>query len=305
MMMCAISSEETEKSMINELMWRMTYRCNKKCQYCFNEVFEDKVNHFCEEKMDISYLETFVKKFGIQKVYVSGGEPAVVEGLGEILKRISSFAKVILFTNGLLFEKYNFEQIGEMPLDAINTTIDLFDIINSTEHFNSLMEDFKLIKSQNTFTKVNVQIMIDNQYCDVIKTEGYTLMSTVVDRILWQPLTVPANSPLYVTTLEGMSFERVEEIISDLKKRNQGEMFEHITNLSEMLGDLGGKNCLMGRRYITMNPDMSINICPHINDYLVTEQELMDIEEQSRPFLCEKFSMRCFSLYSHLKRRFI
>lgn len=291
--------------MINELMWRITYRCNKKCQYCFNEIFEDKVNHLCEEKMDISYLERFVNKFGTKKVYISGGEPAVIDNLGEVINKIASFAKVVLFTNGLLFEKYDFQQIAEMPIDAVNTTIDLPHIINFSEHFEFIMDKFKSVKLSNESMKVNVQIMIDNQYFDVVNSEGFKYMSSVVDRVLWQPLTVTEESPLYSSTLEGMDSKEVEKIIVDLKNRNQGEMFEHITNLSEVLGNLAGKNCLMGRRYITMNPDMSINICPHINNYVVTEEELVDIDKKSEPFLCEKFSMRCFSLYSHLKRRFM
>lgn len=305
MMMYVISNGETEISMINELMWRITYRCNKKCQYCFNEIFEDKVNHLCEEKIDIDYLERFVEKFGIKKVYVSGGEPAVIDNLEEVINKISLFAKIVLFTNGLLFEKYDVQQIAEMPIDAINTTIDLSDIINFSEYFEVIMDKFKSVKLSNASMKVNVQIMIDKQYFDVVNSEGFDFMSSVVDRVLWQPLTVTENSPLYSTTLEGIGSKEVEIIIKDLKKRNQGEMFEHITNLSEVLGDLSGKSCLMGRRYVTMNPDMSINICPHINNYMVTEEELMEIDKKSEPFLCEKFSMRCFCLYSHLKRRFM
>lgn len=298
-------AEKRRLVMINELMWRITYRCNKKCQYCFNEIFEDKVNHLCEEKIDIDYLERFVKKFGIKKVYVSGGEPAVIDNLEEVINKISSFATVVLFTNGLLFEKYDFQQIAEMPIDAVNTTIDLADIINFSKHFEVIMDKFKSVKLSNASMKMNVQIMIDKQYFDVVNSDGFKYMSSVVDRVLWQPLTVTEESLLYSTTLEGMDSKDAEKIIVDLKKRNQGEMFEHITNLSEVLGDLGGKSCLMGRKYITMNPDMSINICPHINDYVVTEEELEDIDKKSESFLCEKFSMRCFSLYSHLKRRFM
>ena len=255
--------------------------------------------------MDISYLESFVKKFGIKKVYVSGGEPAVIDNLGEVINRVASFAKVILFTNGLLFEKYDFQQIAKMSIDAINTTIDLPDIINFSEHFEVIMEKFKSVKLSNEAMRVNVQIMIDKQYFDVVNSEGFKYMSSVVDRVLWQPLTVTKESTLYFTTLEGMDSKEAEIIIEDLKKRNQGEMFEHITNLSEVLDNLTGKSCLMGRRYITMNPDMSLNICPHINNYVITEEELVDIDKKSEPFLCENFSMRCFCLYSHLKRRFM
>lgn len=291
--------------MISELMWRMTFRCNKRCKYCFNEVFDDKVNHLCEEKMDLEYLKKFVERFGVKKVYLSGGEPAVEEGLEGIIKEISTFSKVVLFTNGLLFEKYNVGEISAMPLSAINTTVDLYDIINYSAYFNNLMKNFKLIKLQNPNMKVNVQIMIDNQYYEVVDSVGYDCMKSNTDRILWQPLTVPANSPLYATTLEGMRPEKAERIICDLKKRNQGEMADHITNLAEVIGDTGAKKCLMGKEYITMNPDMSISICPHINNHYINEQELLQINESLQPFFCEKFSMRCFSLYSHLKRRFM
>lgn len=290
--------------MISELMWRVTYRCNKKCQYCFNEVFSDKVNHLCIEKLDIEYLEKFVHKFGIKKVYISGGEPAVVDDLERIIERVSRFSGVILFTNGLLFEKYDVDAISIMHLHAINTTIDLQDIVNNTGHFNMLMELFSLLKSKAPDMKVNVQIMIDDNYFDVINSEGYSKMETIVDRVLWQPLTVPRDSSLFAETLEGMPSQKVDMIISDLKRRSQGEMFEHISNLSEVVNNLGAKECLMGIKYITMNPDMSICVCPHRNDYLITENDLEKMINDNKALLCDKFSMRCFSLYSHLKRRF-
>lgn len=290
--------------MINELMWRLTYQCNKKCSYCFNEVFKDRVDHTCVEKYDVSYLKEFVKKFGVQKVYISGGEPAVINGLDHIITEVSAFSEVVLFTNGYLFEKYSLEEIGQMPLKAVNITVDLSDIIRKTPYFLKTMEKFKMLKKLSSKMKVNVQIMIDNQYFDVINSQGFKIMSSIVDRILWQPLTLPKANRLFETTLEGMSFQDAERILNSLKENSQGEMLEHIDNLSEAIRSIGTKKCQMGRKYITINPDMSICICPHMNDVIVSEQELFDIVSNSNDFECDRFSIRCFSLYSHLKRRF-
>lgn len=290
--------------MISELMWRITYRCNKKCEYCFNDVFLDKVDKTCKEKFQIDYIKGFVNRFGIKKIYISGGEPSVVENLPQIIDEVAAFSKVILFTNGYLFEKYNVKRISMMPLDAINITIDLFDIIKKTKHFDSIMNCFVALKETGSNIKINVQIMIDNQYFDVISSDGFKILESIVNRVLWQPLTVPYGSPLYFTTLEGMDNEKANSIIRSLKKNSQGEMFDHIENLSSVINNMCAKECLMGNKYITLNPDMSICICPHMNDVVVTEEELMERILADERFVCERFSMRCFSLYSHLKRRF-
>lgn len=302
--MNAILSDVQVIDMINELMWRITYRCNKQCQYCFNEVFSDKVNHLCEERLDIDYIVFFIKKLGITKVYISGGEPAVVDGLDDIAKKIALHSKVILFTNGLLFDRYDINTIGAMPIDAINTTIDIKDILEKTLNFQSLMSEFNGLRTINPLLKLNVQLMIDDSYFNVVGSEGYKILCSCVNRVLWQPLTVPINNSLYIHTLEGMNEDQAKTIVDNLKMNSQGEMLDHICNLESVLNDLGPKKCQMGQKYITMNPDMSLSLCPHINDYFITEDELMSIVDNAKPFLCDRFSMRCFSLYSHLLRRY-
>ena len=91
--------------MIDELMIRVTYRCNQNCEFCFNNIFDDKVDYKTKEKLDIGVIQKFVKDNGVKIIYISGGEPTVYENIKDFTYEMSKLGKVFYFTNGLLLDK--------------------------------------------------------------------------------------------------------------------------------------------------------------------------------------------------------
>ena len=86
----------------------LTYRCNLKCPYCFANEFVNKKN------TDIS-LENFEKALdfiatdGSGRVGLIGGEPLIHDKFKDIIEKLiydNRFERIVIYTNGLLIDKY-------------------------------------------------------------------------------------------------------------------------------------------------------------------------------------------------------
>ena len=86
----------------------LTYRCNLRCPYCFANEFVNK------EDMDIS-LENFDKALDFiatdetGRVGLIGGEPLIHRRFKDIMEKLifdNRFEKIVIYTNGLLIDKY-------------------------------------------------------------------------------------------------------------------------------------------------------------------------------------------------------
>lgn len=286
--------------MIHELLWRITYSCDKNCSFCFNNAFEDKVDYGVVESTDLDRVLRFVHTHGIEKVYLSGGEPAMSPHLPEAVRRLATVSKVTVFTNGLLLKRYSPEEIAKLPISAINISIPLEDIQTGSSWYWMLMEKLELLRAQNAEIRLNTQLMITPDYFSLCKHPNFRLLSEKLDRIFWQPLTVPSGHPLYAGTIEGVTAEEAARILSAVENSNNPEMPEHVKYIRQVLDGQTCVTCQMGKDYITLNPDLTISLCPHKNDFTIPIEQFS--ENAAQP--CKDLSMRCVCLYSHLKRRY-
>ena len=62
----------------------------------------------------------------------------------------------------------------------------------------------------------------------------------------------------------------------------------------------------MGKNYLTINPDMSISLCPHLNEKALTideyEKKLKDNCTFFKDPICR--TMRCISLQAFLEKKY-
>lgn len=289
--------------MVHELLWRITFRCNMRCSFCFNDVFQDKVDKTVIENYDWTRLDAFLRQYQIQKVYLSGGEPAVVDCLPDIIAKLATTVDVVIFSNGLFLNRYTPEQIALMPLKGINVSLNNAAIIKQSPALLRTLDVIRHIRLIGCHTKVNTQLMIDSHYFDLLASKGYDLTWNKFDRILWQPLVVPVDHPLYPITLQGMKPSQTEAILDHLEQESKDEMVQHVRYIRKVYRGHGYTcaECLMGSVYLTMNPDMTINKCPHINQ---PGQPIDCYIPTTDPICCDRLSMRCVCLYSHLCRRY-
>lgn len=288
--------------MIDELMIRVTYRCNQNCEFCFNNIFDDKVDYKAMEKLDINEIKKFVKDNNVRIIYISGGEPTVYGDIENFTYEMSKLGKVIYFTNGLLFEKFSNEKINDMGISAINISVYTSDIINESENFINKINRLSNLKAMYPNINLNAQVMIDDSFFEVVNSNGFKKMETIFDRINWQPLAIPKGHNLYKTTLEGMNEKKANEICDYLENT---VMKEKVNTLRKILTKQINEPCLMGVKYVTLNPDMTINICPHKNEDKLTIEEFNKIKGNIRNSNNNCLSMRCVSLQSFLNKKYL
>lgn len=286
--------------MIHELLWRITYNCDKNCSFCFNKAFENKVDYGTTECTDLDRVLRFVQSHNIEKVYLSGGEPAMSPQLPEAVRQLAAVSNVTVFTNGLLLKRYSPGEIANLPLSAINISISLEDIQSGSPWFWTLLEKLELLRAQNAKIRLNSQLMITQDYFVVCAHPNFRVLSEKIDRIFWQPLTVPADHPLYASTIEGTNTEEIARILDAVGNSGNPEMPEHVKYIRQVLEGQTCVTCQMGKDYITLNPDLTVSLCPHKNDLTIPIEQFSETATQS----CNDLSMRCVCLYSHLRRRY-
>lgn len=287
--------------MIDELLIRVTYRCDKNCDFCFNKVFEDKVHYESNECLDIEKIKKIIKDNGIKIIYISGGEPTVYDKIEQFTTEISKMGKTIYFTNGLLFKKFSDGQINNMGIEAINISIYTDEIVKDLGNFDKKYIRLLNFKKKYPNIKLNAQVMIDNLFFNVVESENFKKMSELFDRINWQPLSVPKDHYMYKNTLEGMKSEEVDKICDYLSSSGMEKKVDSFKRI--LKGDINDK-CLMGIKYITINPDMTISICPHVNDNTISIEQFDKIKGKIIDSNNNCLSMRCVSLQSFLNKKY-
>lgn len=288
--------------MVNELLVRLTYRCNRKCEFCFNYIFDDKVNYDLNEAMDVETLVRFIQKHEIQKVHLSGGEPTMYRDIVPLVKRLSEIAKVSYFTNGMLFSRFNPEEIANMGIHRIKVSLYNEEILGEGIQYQNMCKQIEEIKKKNPSIKFKAAFMIDTDFFNVIQSKHYQQALEVFDNIKWQPLTVGKGNSLYSTTIESMKpkvRDKIFRILSTFPD-NKVEAYEEVLKNQPL--DI----CYMGRNYVTMNPDMSISLCPHLNDETLSIEEYEE-EIKKRGIFFENptcRTMRCISLQAFLEKKY-
>lgn len=282
---------------MDNLMLRITYNCNKKCFYCFNSVFEEKLCAV-NENINVDQINCFIVDNNVKNVFISGGEPTVSDNFEKIMNNLSKDVRKIVFSNGLLLKTYDQHQIKNFDIDVIDISFDDEDIINNSESCNEIISLIKKVKNEEEKIVINAEVMIDINYFDIINSEFFDLMHTTVDNIIWQPLALPKSHPLYSITLEGMDTDKRERILTHLKTSFDNpsivKAIECYLKNSEK-----SVNCKMGIDYIVLNPNMTLSICPHLN----ASMHLEKFNEKAISLQKNCIGMRCLCLYNYLNKR--
>ncbi|WP_419867999.1 GTP 3',8-cyclase MoaA [Chryseobacterium sp. CT-SW4] len=123
----------------------ITDSCNFRCLYCMpDEPFKTTPSielMSSEEIFEIS--KTFVEKFNINKIRITGGEPLVRHDFAQIIEQLSTLGVNIgITTNGVLLHKY-FDLFQQYGIKDLNISIDSLNA-----------EKFKYITKRNLFQTV-------------------------------------------------------------------------------------------------------------------------------------------------------
>ncbi|WOF16245.1 GTP 3',8-cyclase MoaA [Methanoplanus sp. FWC-SCC4] len=109
---------------VTNLRISLTSKCNLRCTYCHREgEFEPKEEMSLE---DIAEILRVAKKFGINSVKLTGGEPTIRKDIIDIIKAIPEGMEASMTTNGTLLAPIA-KDLKEAGLSRVNISIDSLD----------------------------------------------------------------------------------------------------------------------------------------------------------------------------------
>lgn len=285
-----------KKSDMKELVYRVTFRCNKSCYFCYNNNFQEKVNYRSQEKLDISALLTFIKQKRIKRVTITGGEPSVREDLPEIISQISKLTTVKIFTNGNLLFKYTAQEILDMGISKIVCTIYDDDIYGKNLDFTKMVECIKGLRNEGVVVDGNM--FLDSDYFNKREKMLEIGLNKVFDNVRWQPLLIPKGKTNYEKTIFGMDTSLRNQIFESVEKDDLGGIREFYQIFNKWINSgTQPHTCLYPHCVYTVDPDLKLFACPHKNAESFTLDNY-DQEISGRTF-DDCLSIKCLHVYKY------
>jgi uncharacterized Fe-S cluster-containing radical SAM superfamily protein len=122
---CGAVAAPAEERPVGSRLWLYTnFDCNLHCDYCCvrssptaprRELGLARIQRIAREAAEL----------GVQEIFVTGGEPFLLEDIGEILVSCAATAPTTVLTNGMLFTGRRAETLRELPRDRIVLQISL------------------------------------------------------------------------------------------------------------------------------------------------------------------------------------
>jgi uncharacterized Fe-S cluster-containing radical SAM superfamily protein len=121
----AVPETAEDKRTVGSRLWLYTnFDCNLRCDYCCvrssptaprRELGLARVQRIAQEAAEL----------GVKEIFVTGGEPFLLEDIGDILLSCAAAAPTTVLTNGLLFSGRRAESLRALPRDRIVLQISL------------------------------------------------------------------------------------------------------------------------------------------------------------------------------------
>ncbi len=149
----------------NYLRISLTDRCNLRCFYCMPEEGNNPVEQPHLMRIDeIVAIAGAFRELGVDTIRLTGGEPLVRKGFGELVERLAGLGLTLkITTNGILLDKYLplFEEHG---LRKINLSLDTLDkarsvFITKRDYFDRIMGNLEDALARNMEVKLNVVLI--------------------------------------------------------------------------------------------------------------------------------------------------
>ena len=122
---CGAAPAPEENRPVGSRLWLYTnFDCNLHCDYCCvrsspaaprRELGLARVQRIAGESPGL----------GVQEIFVTGGEPFLLEDIGEILACCAAAATTTVLTNGMLFAGRRADSLGALPRDRVVLQISL------------------------------------------------------------------------------------------------------------------------------------------------------------------------------------
>ncbi|WP_300408573.1 radical SAM protein [Lagierella sp.] len=183
-----VSQELTKDNKINTVYFHVTYKCNLKCEYCYQNIYA-KDHNMIDSTKDWKKILRKLKFYDVKKIVITGGEPLLHPQIDQILKFAKSLGyEIDLLTNGSLIREkcdiLNYADAIVMSLDGIESGL------RKGLSISTIMENIKLVKERYTGI-FKVRSVVSSGHEVASKRLGNYLQSIGIEQI--ETLRMPNN----------------------------------------------------------------------------------------------------------------
>ena len=244
-----------------KILIEVNQTCNLNCTYCFYRDYGRTSNSISIENIE----ELLINCPQIEEFYLTGGECFTSPIIEEIIKKLSSYGKVIAFTNGVVLNRYDDEKLKEI-VDKVNTFIITFDSFDTENYIcrDKLSETINTIRKILSINpeKVEVKVCITEYNYNNLEDIFLKLISEGVKYLSINFIFDIKNSDLHHEVTE---LEKLKKIFKIIEKYSQ--YFN--TNYIEELYDLYINHiinekfpCQADQEYFFLDSSNNYSICP-------------------------------------------
>ena len=166
----AVPVSPAENRPVGSRLWLYTnFHCNLHCDYCCvrsspaaprRELGLSRVQRIAREAPEL----------GVKEIFVTGGEPFLLENIGEILASCAAAAPTTVLTNGMLFARRREESLGALPRDRVvlqisldSATPELHDLHRGRGSWARAREGIKRARAQGFRVRLAATVSSDAQ----------------------------------------------------------------------------------------------------------------------------------------------
>jgi uncharacterized radical SAM superfamily Fe-S cluster-containing enzyme len=120
----AVRATEDNRPVGSRLWLYTNFDCNLHCDYCCVRSSPTVPR----QELGLARVQQIAReapKLGVKEIFVTGGEPFLLENIGEILACCAAVAPTTVLTNGMLFAGRRGESLGALPRDRVVLQISL------------------------------------------------------------------------------------------------------------------------------------------------------------------------------------
>ena len=244
-----------------KILIEVNQTCNLNCTYCFYRDYGRVTN-----KISLQNIEKLLDNCSlINEFYLTGGECFTSPIIDEIIHKLASRGKVIVFTNGVILNKYDNERLKKI-VNEVDTFIITFDSFDTKNYLcrNKLTETINAIKKilNVDSSKVEVKICVNKYNYDYIEELFIGLIDMGIKYLSVNFVFDIKNSKLQHEIKE---IEKLKHIFEVINKYKQYFNLKYI----EMLYDLYINNainekypCIADSEYFFLDSSNNYLICP-------------------------------------------
>jgi MoaA/NifB/PqqE/SkfB family radical SAM enzyme len=287
----------------------LTTQCNRRCPYCFYETeHQDRGDTSQVLNVDRRLLAA-LRSAGIGRLILTGGEPLLLTGLEETVRRsVEGGFDTLLLTNGDRLDAGRLERLTSAGLSGISLSL---DALSAGAESKAPWEVLRRIAAHGRLRAAVISPLTRLNLASM--PEIMTRIHALGLYLLLQPVYVPRDGPLFerysLGACSGPERDQFEAVL-DLWERLYGESAyaDLIRGFYQDPATARPPGCTMGTMTVVIDPDGGAMPCFHRRDLLAGNVLAGDpavvlercFKHGTRLADAPCFGEHCISLFSHL-----